>query len=181
MLIGGTKDEHFSYIHSSCQLGLTVSGATGTYRDLGTCPHQCFSHAKTLFQLRKIDHACLIGLSQPKLLTFHWPCELQILGKKLWFLNWNYSHKIFITMYSIPYTRVRTLIHLLARCSLAGKAVLLGPSLLSKNFPNFKLLECFWYDSKMIFKYNSTTISFLHIEGQRRPCTQVWRGRCLLH
>ena len=83
-------------------------------------------------------------------------------------------------MYSIPYTRVRTLIHLLARCSLAGKAVLLGPSLLSKNFPNFKLLECLWYDSKMIFKYNSTTISFLHIEGQRRPCTQVWRGRCLL-
>ena len=26
--------------------------------------------------------------------------------KKIWFLNWNYRHKIFITMYSIPYSRV---------------------------------------------------------------------------
>ena len=32
--------------------------------------------------------------------------KILMLGKKLWFLNWNYHHKIFIMMWSIPYTRV---------------------------------------------------------------------------
>ena len=29
-----------------------------------------------------------------------------ILGKKILNLNWIYLHKIFVTMYSIPYTRM---------------------------------------------------------------------------
>ena len=31
-----------------------------------------------------------------------------ILGKKIFNLNWIYLHKIFVSMYSIPYTRVQT-------------------------------------------------------------------------
>ena len=39
-----------------------------------------------------------------------------ILGKKIFDLNWIYLHKIFVTMYSIPYTRASAIIHLWFLC-----------------------------------------------------------------
>ena len=39
-------------------------------------------------------------------IKWSWKIFFLILGKKISNLNWIYLHKIFITMYSIPYTRV---------------------------------------------------------------------------
>ena len=86
MLIGGAKDEHFSYFHSSCQLGLK--------KRVTTCRLTSYSIVNVilLFQFPPYFHGAGMCFGC-KFLTFSSSPFINLRIFRWWMWRWRYSQK----------------------------------------------------------------------------------------